>query len=251
MIHRLALLGLLTAGLAHAETFRDATTQNHPLDPQGSIRIENTNGTITIKTWDRPEVAIEVEKRASSEDYLKEIEVAIDSDPQSLSIKTTFPHHPLSWLWNWGGNQGEVRFVLTVPKSANLESISLVNGAVTVDGVHGTVNLHTVNGAIHATDVRDRGEFSTVNGAIHAEVTALGAHGRLHFSTINGSVAILLAKDANANFSASTINGGTSCDLPIRLTEEGHWHGMHGVIGAGGGSISASTINGGIHLQSL
>ena len=40
-------------------------------------------------------------------------------------------------------------------------------------------------------------------------------------------------------------------DLPIRLTEEGHWHGMHGVIGAGGGSISASAINGGIRLQAL
>jgi hypothetical protein len=26
---------------------------------------------------------------------------------------------------------------------------------------------------------------------------------------------------------------------------------MHGVIGAGGGSITASTVNGGIHLQAL
>jgi hypothetical protein len=268
MIHRLSLLALLTTGLLRAETFRDAYEQTRPLDPHGLVRIENANGSITIRTWNRPEVLVQVEKRASSEDYLKEIGVAIDSDPRSLSITTTFPHHLLRWLWN-GDDHGEVRLVLTVPETVDLRGITSVNGAiaisgvqgeveahtvngtVTIDSVHGALEAHTVNGAIHATDVRSNAVLSTINGAIHAEVTALGSSGHLHFSTINGSIAILLARNADATFRASTVNGGTSCDLPIRLTEEGHHRGMQGVIGAGGGSITTSTVNGSVRLESL
>jgi len=251
MIHRIALLGLLSAGLLHAETFRDAYAQTHPLDAHGMIRIDNTNGAIVIKTWDRPEVSVEVEKRASSEDYLKEIDVAIDSDPHSLSIKTRFPSHPLSWLRNWGGNQAEVHLVLMVPASVDLNDITLVNGSITIDGVHGAIDVHTINGGIHATGVGDHADLSTVNGTIHAEVTALGSSGHLHLSTINGSISVLLAKDAGATFRASTVNGSTSCEFPIRLTESSHRRGMNGVIGAGGGSIVATTVNGSVHLQSL
>jgi hypothetical protein len=250
MIPRLALLGLLSAGLLQAETFRDASTQTHPLDPHGTVRIDNANGPITIKTWSRPEVSIEIEKRASSEDYLKEIEVEIDADPQSLAIKTTFPHHLLSWLWN-GGNQGEVRLVLTVPESVELNAIRSVNGTITIDGVHGAVEAHTVNGAMRVTGAKENVELSTINGAIRAELTALGSGGHLHFSTINGAVTVLLPKSADATIDVSTINGGTSCELPLRLTEEDHHHGLRGTIGAGGGSITGSTVNGSVRVEAL
>jgi hypothetical protein len=250
MLTRLTFLGLLTAGLLQAETFRETSTESHPLDPHASVRIGNTNGTIEIRAWDRPEVSIQVEKHGSSEDYLNEIQVVIDADPHALSIKTIFPHHLLSWLWN-GGDNGEVRLTLMVPATVDLSQVSLVNGAVTIDGVHGAIDVHTVNGGIHATGLGDDTEISTVNGGVHAEVAAFGSGGRLHITTVNGGIAILLAKDTNATFDASTINGGTSCELPIRLEDGGHHHGMHGVIGAGGGSITASTVNGGIHLQAL
>ena len=249
MISRLLTLGLLTAGLLHAETYRDVSSQTDPIDPQGRIQIDDTNGSISIKTWARPEVSIQVEKRASSEDYLKEIKVEINSDAHSLAIKTTFPHHPFSWLWNWGEG-GSVHLVLMVPESVNLDDIVLVNGGITIEGVHGSVEVHTVNGALQVTGLRNGGKLSTVNGAIHAEVAALAPDGHLHLSTVNGAILVKLARDANASIDASTVNGGTSCELPIRLSEEKH-HGLHGVIGAGGGSISATTVNGGIHVESL
>lgn len=249
MLTRLLSLGLLTAGLLQAETFREVSSQTDALDPQGSIRINDTNGSITIKTWDRPEVSIQVEKRASTEDYLKEIEVAIDASPHDLSIRTTFPHHLLSWLWNGGG--GSVNFTLLVPSTVNLHDITVVNGGVTIEGVGGSIEAHTVNGNVRVAGARGDTEVSTVNGSIRTEVTTLGAAGQLHLSTINGSIVALLAHDVNATVSASTVNGGTSCELPIRLTEESSRHGLHGILGAGGGSISASTVNGSVHLQSL
>jgi hypothetical protein len=250
MLPRLLSLGLLTAGLLRAETFREAYAQTDALDPHGTIRINDTNGSIEIKTWDRPEVSIQVEKRASTADYLQELEVAIDAGPHDLSIHTTFPHHLLSWLWNGGGG-GSVNFILLVPATVNLNDITVVNGGITIEGVRGSIEAHTVNGNVRVAGAGGDTELSTVNGSIRSEVTTLGLASQLHFSTINGSIVALLAQGVNATVSASTVNGGTSCELPIRLTGESSRHGLHGVIGAGGGSISASTVNGSVHLQSL
>jgi hypothetical protein len=250
MMLRLLSLGLLTAGLVQAETNLESYSETHPLDARGSVRIDDTNGSITIRTWARPEVSIQVEKRAGSEERLKEIQVEIESTPQALSVRTIFPHHFLGWLWN-SGDGGQVRLVLTLPESVDLDHLTMVNGTITIEGVHGLVDARTVNGGIKATGLGDEADLSTVNGSIHAEAAALGSSGRLHLTTINGSIAVLLGKGANATFSATTINGGTSCELPIRLTEESHHHGMQGVIGSGGGSISATTVNGSVRLQAL
>jgi len=250
MLLRLLSLGLMTAGLLRAETQQESYAETHPLDAHGQIRIDDTNGSIAIRTWSRPEVSIQVEKRAPSEDRLKEIQVAIEADPRGLSIRVIFPHHFLGWLWS-GGDEGSVRLVLTVPESAELNHVSMTNGSVTIEGVRGAVDVHVVNGGVKATGLGDDADLSTVNGSIRAEAAAPGAGGHLHFSTINGSITVLLGKGANATYSASTINGGTSCALPIRLTEESHRHGMHGVIGTGGASIEASTVNGSVRLEAL
>ncbi len=250
MLLRLLSLGLMTAGLLRAENQLESYTETHPLDAHGQIRIDDTNGAISIRTWARPEVSLQVEKRASSEERLKEITVEVASDPQLLSIRTIFPHHFLGWLWN-SGDGGSVRLVLTVPASVDLNRVSMVNGTITIEGVHGSVDAHAVNGSVKATGLGDNADLSTVNGSIHAEVSALGSGGHLHFSTVNGSIVVLLGKGTNATFSASTINGGTSCELPIRLTSESHRRGLQGVIGTGGGSIEASTVNGSVRLQAL
>jgi hypothetical protein len=250
MLLRLLSLSLMTTGLLQAESHLESYTETHPLEGHGQIRIDDTNGSISIRTWARPEVSIQVEKRAGSEERLKEIQVEIDAGPRDLSIRTIFPHHFLGWIWN-SGDGGSVRLVLTVPESADLAHVTMVNGTITIDGVHGMVDARTVNGGIKATGLGDEADLSAVNGSIQAEAAALGPRGRLHLTTINGSIAIRLGRDANATFSASTINGGTSCEFPIRLTEESHRRGMQGVIGTGGGSISATTVNGSIRLQAL
>jgi hypothetical protein len=250
MTLRITLLGLLTAGLLRAETFTDSQSETHPLDPRGRIQIEDTNGSITIKTSDRPEVSIEVEKRASSEEYLSEIHVEIGSDPKAISVKTTFPSRVAGWLWG-RSDYGEVRLTLTVPESAELTSVTLANGPITIDGVHGFIKASTVNGGIHVTGIRETVALTTVNGSIHAEVAALGPGGHLNFTTVNGSVAILLPKNAGATLSTATVNGRTSCDLPMQSVDTFWRHGLTGIIGAGGGSIRAVTVNGSVHLQSL
>ena len=109
----------------------------------------------------------------------------------------------------------------------------------------------TVNGALQVTGLESDAELTTVNGAIHLEVGALASGGHLHLTTINGAIAVRLPAGANATVDATTINGGVECALPIRLTDEGGRHSLHGIIGTGGASLSATTVNGGIRLDPI
>jgi DUF4097 and DUF4098 domain-containing protein YvlB len=251
MIPRIALIGLLTAGALQAESFSQTRSETHPFDPRGRVRIEDANGSISVKGWDRPEVSIQVEKKGSSEEYVNEIRVDIDASPQSLSIKTVYPHRYFGWLWGWH-DHGQVRITVTAPVSAELERVATVNGAVTIDGIGGPIEAEAVNGGIHATGLRGTAKLTTVNGSIHAEVGALDPAARLNLETVNGSIVVLLPKDAGATVNASTINGRISCDLPVHSTETGFvLNKFTGVIGAGGGSIRATTVNGSVRLQAL
>ncbi len=121
MLPRLLLLGLLTAGLAHADVLKESYSETHPLDPQGRVQVANVNGSIVIRTWDRPEVSVQVDKTAGNEDYLKAIHVEIESAPSSLSVKTIFPRHEFTWHdlfdWSWTRNGGgQVQLTLMVPR---------------------------------------------------------------------------------------------------------------------------------------
>ncbi len=220
------------------------------MDPGGRIRVDNVNGSIAIRTWDRPEVSVEVEKQASSPDYLKQIGVVIASDPHQLTVKATWPHRELgwiSWLWN-SADEGEVHLTLTVPRSADLQGVSLVNGGISIDGLAGPVHANSVNGSIRATGLGGSASLSTVNGSVHAEFSAVAPGAHLSISTVNGSVDLQVPRDAGASVSASTVNGHIRCDLPMQFAESGLFNRLKGVIGSGGCPIDISTVNGPIHI---
>lgn len=254
MIHRftaLMILGLLAAGAVHADTFKAAFDETHPFDPQGEVRLANVNGSVAIHTWDRAEVRIEGEKRASSPEDLKDLEVSIEVTANALVIKTTYPSHAFGWFsWLWHQHQEEVHFTLTVPATARIADIGTVNAGITIEGVRGAVKASTVNGNIQATGLQDDTAFSTVNGAIRAEFGTLNSKRHLKFTTVNGSVTVALPKTAGATIAASTVNGGVSCDFPVQLTHSGR-NRLDGTIGDGDASLKATTVNGGIHLESL
>jgi DUF4097 and DUF4098 domain-containing protein YvlB len=251
MIHRLILLGLLTAGLVHADTVHERTTESRALAPDGVVTIDNVNGSITITPWDRPEVAIEIDKSASNADALSAIEVTIDSTARTLGIHTHYPHHFLGWLRGWGAQNGEVQLTLRVPASARLRRIEVVNGGITITGVAGLEIARSVNGRIEVSDLPAGGRLSTVNGAIHVRLTAFNPTAKLSLATVNGSVTVQLAKTVNAEMQVHTVNGGTDWDLPLAGGESGRHRGPEGTLGTGGGLITATTVNGGVRFQSL
>jgi len=244
----LALLSLASAGLLQAETFREPFNEVRPLSPAGRVEVDNTNGAITIRTWDRNEVQIAGEKEASDKDALQDLQVEIQATPDAVIVRARKINRSWFSIFNWGRAES-IRFNLMVPVGAHLDSIHTVNGAVDIAGVTGAVRASSVNGAVRATGLGGGAHISTVNGAVHAEFASAAIHEPLSFSTVNGAILVMLPRSALVEARTSTVNGRVVSDFPYSRRsdrERGADDLKDRPI-----DVSAHTVNGAITVQAV
>lgn len=146
-------------------------------------------------------------------------------------------------------NDVQVNFTVRVPASAKFVGHS-VNGDVDVAGVRGDVKAATVNGDV---DIHTAGfaEASTVNGSIRCRLGRSSFADDVEFETVNGSITIEMPEGLNADFRASTVNGGIDSDFPILVTGKVSRRSLRGSIGEGGPELRLSTVNGSIRLRKI
>jgi len=245
------ILSLSIAALARADdySFKEPFTKTAPFSATGQISLENINGSIDVRTWDKNEIRIEGEKSAKTEEELKLIDLKIDLSESSAAIKVHLPKRTGGFFAN--NIRAAVRFTLTVPVNAVLEKIATVNSGVTIDGVRGSVHASSVNGGIRAMDLGADAQLHTVNGSVHASFTSVRPDQQLSFKTVNGAVHVSLPKDAGVKLHASVVNGSIDCDFPLTLAGKSHGRNLAGTIGDGRASLEAGSVNGSIHLESF
>jgi hypothetical protein len=240
----LLLASALGSGcLSHSLSVRDTLEETRPLDARGRFELENTNGRVELETWDRDEVRIFAELRASSERRLAQIEVRIEGEGDRVRVETRLPGS--SFL----GGGAEVAYHVTVPRTARVE-LGSVNGRLSLTGVEGVVKASTVNGRIELEGAPSEVEASTVNGRIEASYHTPAGSGRHRFSTTNGRVTVCLPGDANGRFEVSTVNGRIRSDLPLEV-EGRRRQRIRDRIGEGGADYSMETVNGSVRICRL
>jgi hypothetical protein len=199
---------------------------SYPLAEGGTIELENMNGSIEISGWDKNTVDIDGTKYANSEMRLNEMKIDVRPSEKSVTIRTV---PPIDRHGNFGA-----RYVLHVPRHAELANIissngqirvsdmdsaahlRTSNGGVRVSDIHGSVDARTSNGPLELADVTGDATLHTSNGSIHADVKK----GRFEASTSNGSItARLLEPDQNSVRLEST-NG--HIDLTMDAAREVH-----------------------------
>ncbi len=237
----------LTASLpAENYSFTEPFSRTAPFDPAGKIILENVNGDVDIRTWDRNEILVEGEKQAKTDEELKLIDLTMDLEASRGVIKVRLPKRAGFFSNNI---RASVRFKISLPATATLEKISVVNSTVHIEGARASVNAESVNGSIHAHHVAGSVRLETVNGQIDAGISAVTPGQKLAFNTVNGAIAVRLPADFGADTHASVVNGSIDCDFP--LTVHGHIVGknLSGKIGDGRADFSAESVNGSIRLK--
>lgn len=249
------LLALVTsfatlAARADDHPFSEKFERTHAFKPDGEITLSNVNGTVTIRTWDRPEIRIEGEKRAKSGEELKLIAVNIDLTDTRLALKTEFPKR--SGFFLFGSNvRGHVQLTLTVPATARLSDIATTNGSIAIEGARGPLRAHSINGRVTATDLAGDSSLQTVNGSINAGFATVSRGQKISARTVNGSATLAFPQDASFTFRGRSVNGSINCDFPLRLEGKTSRTGLSGTIGDGAASLEANTVNGSIRVKQL
>ncbi len=233
------------------EELREEFHQTYALSSSGRVSLENINGDVQIKVWDRAAVQVDAVKRAYRKDRLTEARIEVDATEENVRIKTEYPDGPQNFS---SGNRrydnpATVDYTLTVPRKAMLESVELVNGSIDIDGIEGNVKASSINGRLNARGLLGEARLSTINGPLNASFNQLDASKTISLGSVNGNVTLVIPSNANATVRAGTVHGGISTDFGLKVNHgEYVGHSMDGQLGAGGPRIKLDNVNGAIKL---
>jgi hypothetical protein len=216
--------------------------QSYALAAGGRVVIDNPYGNVRIDAWNREEVRIQAIKTASDSRRLEDAQIVVDSTSDTLSIRTQYAganaEHPAS-----------VEYRITVPRTANLEAVRLVNGGLSIRGLHGAVTATSVNGNIRAQRLEGKADLSTVNGEVEADFHRIGPASAISLRSVNGPIVLSIPSGAGAQLLAQNLSGGILTN--IRRTEiEESGHRFHAILKGGGAEIYLQNVNGGISIHS-
>ena len=218
----------------------------------GEVRLDNQNGGIEVRTWDRNEVRVwarikaQGRDRAEAEEMLDEVEIRIEQNGDHLEI---YSDHPRGG-WGWGRSVNVV-YELTVPEKIDLD-LDTVNGGIEVGTIEGQVRLTTSNGNIEVDRVHGSVTAKTTNGGIDVELAAFDGSEDLEYTTTNGSINVSLPKDIKGSFEAKTTNGHIETDFPITVRGKFSRKSIRGDLNGGGSTlIRLKTTNGSIYIREV
>ncbi len=232
----------------HRGSLTEEFHQTYSITPDGRVELENINGDVHISSWDRNEVKVDAVKYADTKEQLDAAKIEIDSGKDYLEIRTKYPDHDHTFNWGSRNNPASVEYTLTVPRSARLDEIKLVNGALDVSGVAGEVRASCVNGRIDAKNLTGEAKLSTVNGRLNAAFDGLASNS-VSLNSVNGGIELTIPSDSNARIEASTVSGGIDNDFGLHVSHRFVGHNLDGELGNGGAHIHLEDVNGRIEIH--
>jgi len=225
----------------------------YPLASDGRVSLKNINGSVRVTAWDRNEVGIEATKWAYNPERLAEVKIHIDATGSAIRISTEYPQRSLTWTDErdkYYNNPASVEFTLSVPRSARIDKIDLINGDLDIEGVTGEVRASSINGEVTGKNLTGEVKLSTINGRLGFELDSTTQSRQVDLSSVNGAVNLTVASDTEAEITAKTVHGGISNDLGLPVKRGKHvGRSLGGLLGRGGSQIELSNVNGSIRIE--
>jgi DUF4097 and DUF4098 domain-containing protein YvlB len=285
------MLGLAVIGSAacsidlNAEQYVKKEQKTFTVSGQADVDLKTFDGSIEVTSWDKPEVAVTIERRADSQAEAEALKVTAEQNGNRIVVHAVKPEGRESSV-HIGFHQGRsVRFVVTLPRTSDLNATS-GDGSISVTGITGRVTARSGDGSISTSDIKgdvglDTGDGSvtaenvsgslkinsgdgsvtvrgqpqgliahTGDGSVNIDVTsATTAASDWELTTGDGGIHVTLPAGFNAQVDAHTGDGGIDAhDFGLRATGEDR-NDLRGSIGSGGPTIRLRTGDGGITLS--
>jgi len=249
------------------------------------VRLTTFDGSIEIRSWDRPDVLVEIEKRGPTKESLDALEIVVDQKGNVIELEVKRPR---------GESLAQVRFhrspsarlIVSLPRRTDVRART-GDGSIRVEGLQGRIELRTGDGSIRVADVSGELTFDTGDGSVTVDdaegrlavdtgdggVTVSGKFASLRLrtrdgsityraqpgttmaedwdiSTGDGAISLYLPADLSAEVDAQTGDGGIRNELRIAGADDGNRRRLHGRLGAAGGRLlKVRTGDGSIRLR--
>jgi len=288
LVSSLAALGGSTAcvGIDGADFARYTEHEEKTFAVTGKpdVMLTTFDGSIEIRTWERPEVNVTIEKRAASKESAATIEIQSQQTGNHVVVEVKIPQHEGS---GFHFDRRSAKLIVSMPAASNLIAKS-GDGSIDAEGITGQIELrsgdgsikarrldgdvfaHSGDGSIRLDDVKGTLRAETGDGSIRAAGTfsslrARAGDGSVHIvaeagsaptsdwdiSTSDGSVSLALPDGFNAELDAHTGDGRVQVQgLTVTgVTGERDRHSVRGRLGAGGAALRVRSGDGSITLK--
>ena len=235
------------------------------------VRLETFDGPITVHTWDKPEVAITVSKRANDDREMQGISLRAEQVGDIINIVSHFDKSYSREVRREGeriisfSSGASVHYDVYVPRRSSLVARS-GDGRLRVDGLQGDVELRTGDGSIDVSGVRGRLSAQTGDGRIQiadfegdaeartgdGSIRLDGRFLNLNARTGDGSITLSLPADSNAAIEteSETVNSdGVAVPEDTDTPEDREKRVRRWRIGRGGNLFTLRTGDGQIVLR--
>jgi DUF4097 and DUF4098 domain-containing protein YvlB len=215
----------------HAEPVTEREEKSFTVSGRPDVTLITFDGSIEVRSWDRNEVAVTIERRAATVEAAKSLEVRTDQKGDRVLVEVVQPkgadvHFGL-------GPSASLR--VSVPRTSNVEARS-GDGSIRIDDVTGRVSLRSGDGSIAGTALAGVLDAHTGDGSISLDrvsgrikvdtgdgsVNVAGVVEALQARTGDGSITVRAADESTAveDWDLSTGDGGMTIELPRQFDAE-------------------------------
>lgn len=257
------LLVLFVAAACHGERQNlNAFSWSRELAPGGTVRIRNTNGTVTVVPstsgraarvqaathWRRGNPERDLKFVALSEGNDATICVHWGTGTCTATEYTSHRSRTFMGLFSGRGTDARVDFTVEVPPGTRVD-VSTINGELMVT-TQSPVMARTVNGGIHVATAIGPVSAKTVNGGVDVRMTTIGDAGDVSAETVNGDVSLYVPSTVEGQVTLSTTNGSPTSWFSLGGVGASKKR-LEGQLGTATRAIVAHTVNGSVTLGAL
>jgi DUF4097 and DUF4098 domain-containing protein YvlB len=231
------------------------------------VTLKTFDGAIEIRTWDKPEVQVTIEKRGKSKAATDAIEIRSEQQGDRITVEArTSDSRSFGLHFN---DSRSARLIVSMPANADLSAGS-GDGSIDVDGLSGRLQLRSGDGSIRGRSVGGELDVHTGDGSVtlSGKLTTLRAHsgdgsvtiqadegsttgGDWDITTGDGSVTLAVPDGFGAELDAHTGDGGIHTqDLTVsNVTGQISRNSLRGRLGGGGRTVRVRTGDGSITIR--
>lgn len=137
------------------------------VDGKPQVTLSTFDGSIEIRSSERHEVAVTIERRAYSRRAAAAIEVHSEQTGDRIAVDVRLPK--AHRLFGFGfGNGASARLIVSVPASADVRARS-GDGSIDIQRVNGRLDLWSGDGSIRGRDLGGDVKARTADGSIKLE----------------------------------------------------------------------------------
>jgi DUF4097 and DUF4098 domain-containing protein YvlB len=221
----------------------DDSTRTYAIAAEGTIEIENRNGSIEVTSAEGPQLDVVISRQAearsdeAAQALLKQVEIQEEVGLSRVRLATKTPVD----------SSTRVNYTVRAPKTLTTV-IRTENGRVVVTGMAGLVQAAGSNGPVVGKGLTGAVRANTINGPVRMELTSVG--GEISLATVNGPVQLVIPATAKADLSARSLNGRiVTSGLTLEGLNQKSNREMDARLNGGGPRVRLETTNGPIFIS--